>query len=104
MTLPKIVVSKKPLSEVRADMLIIFAGQDKKGKLTCEKALKSLLPDKLSAEDFSGKAGEKLTLYPPYMAGIKNSEIGKILVIGLGNLQTNFQDGELQERFRILQK
>jgi len=101
MTLPKIVVSKKTLSEVKADMLIIFAGQDKKGKLTCDKALKSLLPDKLSAEDFSGKAGEKLILYPPYMAGIKNSEIGKILVIGLGNLQTNFQDGELQERFRI---
>lgn len=94
-----VIISKKRAEDLKCDMLVLFAGQDKKEKLIYDGAVKTLNLELPDLDEFSGKVEQTILLYPPYCDNKKYS-IKRILIVGLGKITGTEDDVVLFERYR----
>ena len=97
----KITVSKKKISEYTGDLLVAFLGQNEEGALVGEDWLQPLLEPLRQYKEFTGKAEEQILLYPPLTALSETLSCRRLLLIGLGKMQTVADAGEGNDALRI---
>lgn len=96
----KIVVSKSKANEVKCDLLVTFAVQDKKDKPVFDPIIDDIPSLADDCPEFSAKVEQTLLLYPPFSLEKKLTKIRRILVVGLGNIKSNESAEQLAEIFR----
>ncbi|MEN8188606.1 MAG: leucyl aminopeptidase [Thermodesulfobacteriota bacterium] len=97
----KFSLSEKPLEAYDGDLLVYCVYQPKKGRLRCEhKAVSMLINRSRAGEEFKGKEGEQLLIYPAMMTGKVALGARRLLIIGLGKKEKESDRNLRRESWR----
>lgn len=94
------VVSTKDPLKYDGDLLVHFASSGKKEKILCDKHLKEMVSELHQLGDFSAKENETILFYPSQYSAKFKSASKRVLVVGLGEADSQKDENEAAELFR----
>ncbi len=84
----RVTTTDKPADSVETDLLVYLATQINNKAPQCDKAVMAQVKKAFELGDFKGKEGEQLFYYPAVTGGEKQPAAKRILVLGLGKIET----------------
>ena len=97
----KIVVSQKKVEEYSGPLLVIFVARNTEGVLVCDSLPDPTVQWLQDLKEFTGKKDQSLLLYPEVgrLDGVLHCQ--RLLLLGLGDLESFTQDDATMEMLRV---
>ncbi len=94
----RIIITEKPVKEIKTDLLVYFALEIKSKAPKCDRAVKSRVEKAFALGDFKGTPKDELLFYPEPRG--QKPKAKRILVMGLGDLAGKKDIDEIFEALR----
>jgi leucyl aminopeptidase len=96
----KVIVLKDGVRDYSGDLLVCLIAADKDDSPAGADFVQSVLESFVNKDEFSGKKGEAVMLYPPFNSGITRIKSRRILLLGVGRTEDISSTDQLRELFR----
>jgi len=97
----KVVVSKNAEKTYSGDLLVTLITINEKGTIKGPDFIQPILKTFDKFEEFTGKSGESLMIYPSLISGVVPLKSKRLLLISLGELDETANIDQIRELFRV---